>query len=124
MDHHMEDGKSGDKKSGGRDPLLSAAATGLTLVRDTNRPGAGIVSFMDHAAPLDTSADDLDLVRELQTRLTSLEQEHRDLDDSITALQRTGTFDLLQVQRLKKRKLALKDEITVLRDKLLPDIIA
>ena len=56
--------------------------------------------------------------------LIRLKQEHRDLDDAITALARAGTFDQLQVQRMKKRKLVLKDEIAKLEDGLLPDIIA
>ncbi|MCG8504154.1 MAG: DUF465 domain-containing protein [Sphingomonadales bacterium] len=61
---------------------------------------------------------------ELRANLLRLRQEHRDLDDAITALSRAGTFDQLQVQRMKKRKLLLKDEILKLEDQLLPDIIA
>lgn len=61
---------------------------------------------------------------EMQGKLIRLRQEHRDLDDAITALGRAGTFDQIQVQRLKKRKLALKDEISQIEDNLLPDIIA
>lgn len=53
-----------------------------------------------------------------------LTQEHRDLDDAIMAVQQAGTFDLLQVQRMKKRKLLLKDEIEKLQSMLVPDIIA
>ena len=60
----------------------------------------------------------------VRTRLTILKEEHRDLDSAIAALQEGGAFDLLRVQRLKKRKLALKDEITKLEALLLPDIIA
>lgn len=56
--------------------------------------------------------------------LHRLKQEHRDLDDAITALASVGTFDRLQVQRLKKRKLVLRDEIMKIEDGLLPDIIA
>ena len=51
-------------------------------------------------------------------------QEHRDLDDAILALESLGAPDKLQVQRLKKRKLLLKDEITHLSARLTPDIIA
>ena len=51
-------------------------------------------------------------------------QEHRDLDDSITALRRAGTFDRLQLQRLKKKKLQVKDEIAKLEGDQVPDIIA
>lgn len=61
---------------------------------------------------------------ELQTKLVALRQEHRDLDDAISALVGTGVFDQLKLRRLKKRKLALKDEISNLEDQLLPDIIA
>ena len=56
--------------------------------------------------------------------LARLRQEHRDLDAAIAALFETGRADHLQIQRLKKRKLALKDRINVLEDQLLPDIIA
>lgn len=53
-----------------------------------------------------------------------LRQEHRDLDAAIDALTRTELSDPLRVQRLKKQKLRLKDEITSLEDNLVPDIIA
>ena len=57
-------------------------------------------------------------------RLTALRTEHRDLDSAIDALVVTGSSDQLQIARLKKRKLALKDEISALQDQLIPDIIA
>ena len=57
-------------------------------------------------------------------RLGTLRTEHRDLDSAIEALLAFGTSDQLQVARLKKRKLALKDEIAALEDQLIPDIIA
>jgi hypothetical protein len=60
----------------------------------------------------------------IRDQLAVLIEEHRDLDDAITAVQRAGTFNLLQVQRMKKRKLMLKDEIAKLRNMLVPDIIA
>jgi hypothetical protein len=53
-----------------------------------------------------------------------LRQEHRDLDAAIAALQGMGPVDQLQVQRLKKRKLVLRDRIGRLEDQLTPDIIA
>jgi hypothetical protein len=62
--------------------------------------------------------------RELQEQLARLQQEHRDLDAAITALQDTRGADILQVQRLKKRKLYLKDRISFIEDQLTPDIIA
>ena len=53
-----------------------------------------------------------------------LMQEHRDLDAAIAALEIVGAVDQLQVQRLKKRKLILRDRIAFLEDQLTPDIIA
>lgn len=53
-----------------------------------------------------------------------LRSEHRLLDDEILALETTGTGDQLLIRRLKKKKLALKDQITKVEDQLLPDIIA
>ncbi|MGN6622483.1 MAG: YdcH family protein [Sphingomonas sp.] len=61
---------------------------------------------------------------QLNRRLASLKTEHRDLDSAIAALIETGAPDQLQIARLKKRKLALRDEIAVLEDQLIPDIIA
>ncbi|WP_121938975.1 DUF465 domain-containing protein [Eilatimonas milleporae] len=60
----------------------------------------------------------------IRGRLSAVMQEHRDLDDAITALERAGTFNQLQVQRMKKRKLLLKDQINTLQTMLVPDIIA
>jgi hypothetical protein len=57
-------------------------------------------------------------------QLHQLESEHRDLDDVIERLGDYKPFDQLKLQRLKKRKLALKDEIIKLRSQILPDIIA
>jgi hypothetical protein len=62
--------------------------------------------------------------RELRAALMRLQQEHRDLDAAIGALQHTIGSDSLQVQRLKKRKLFLRDRITFIEDQLTPDIIA
>ena len=62
--------------------------------------------------------------RELRAQLARLFQEHRDLDAAIEALQVSPGSDVLQVQRLKKRKLVLKDRITFVEDQLTPDIIA
>lgn len=60
----------------------------------------------------------------LEQELSRLRLEHRDLDAAIYALEQLGTPDQLQILRLKKRKLSLKDRIVVLSDKLTPDIIA
>ena len=60
----------------------------------------------------------------LRVELEFFRQEHRDLDQAIIALSNSGTTDRLMIQRLKKRKLQLKDKITRLEDRLTPDIIA
>lgn len=60
----------------------------------------------------------------LERELSVLQQEHRDLDAAILALERMENRDQLQVQRLKKRKLVLKDRIVLVSGKLRPDIIA
>lgn len=57
-------------------------------------------------------------------RLDMLRTEHRDLDSAIEALRAIGSGDQLQIARLKKRKLMLRDEIVALEDALIPDIIA
>jgi hypothetical protein len=61
---------------------------------------------------------------EMRKRLEALRLEHRDLDVAIDALTLNGAPDQLQVARLKKRKLLLRDQITMLEDYLIPDIIA
>jgi hypothetical protein len=60
----------------------------------------------------------------LKQRLAELKTEHRDLDIAIDALISSGNFNGLQLQRLKKRKLILKDQIFITENTLLPDIIA
>ncbi|MGH7045232.1 MAG: YdcH family protein [Stellaceae bacterium] len=60
----------------------------------------------------------------LRAKLTMLKSEHRDLDDVIARLSERAPFDQLQLQRLKKRKLLLKDQISRIESELLPDIIA
>ena len=61
---------------------------------------------------------------EKAARLAHLKLEHRDLDSAIEALRSTSAPDQLQLARLKKRKLRLKDEIVALEDMMIPDIIA
>lgn len=61
---------------------------------------------------------------DIMRRLEILRVEHRDLDAAIAALAESGGSDHLQLARLKKRKLKLKDEIAILEDALIPDIIA
>jgi hypothetical protein len=60
----------------------------------------------------------------LKAKLATLKSEHRDLDDLIGRLSERVPIDQLQLQRLKKRKLLLKDRISKLESELLPDIIA
>jgi hypothetical protein len=60
----------------------------------------------------------------LRMELAQLRQEHRDLDVAVQALAATANRDALQLQRLKKKKLMLKDRISALEDQLFPDIIA
>jgi len=66
---------------------------------------------------------DLD-VEALKAKLAALKTEHRDLDEVIARLAEGAPFDQLQLQRLKKRKLLLKDHISKIESELLPDIIA
>jgi hypothetical protein len=60
----------------------------------------------------------------LRAELAKLQQEHRDLDAAIEALLAAPSADQIQVQRFKKRKLALRDRISFIEDQLTPDIIA
>jgi hypothetical protein len=61
---------------------------------------------------------------EIQRRIETLRSEHRDLDAAIDALIAAGSTDQLQIARMKKRKLKLRDEIAMFEDQLIPDIIA
>ena len=70
------------------------------------------------------SKAEIEQQRLMKARLEALESEHRDLDDVIERLADDKPFDQLKLQRLKKRKLSLKDEIIVIRSQILPDIIA
>ena len=63
-------------------------------------------------------------IEALKARIAALKSEHRDLDDAIARLSEQVPADHLHLQRLKKRKLALKDLVAKLEAKLLPDIIA
>lgn len=62
--------------------------------------------------------------QELRQNLFRLKQEHRDLDDAIAALHSNAALDQLQLKRLKKKKLNLRDNIIDIEDNLFPDIIA
>ena len=73
---------------------------------------------------INTSDPALENDEVLKIQLAVFKSKHRDLDDAIGALVEKGTADQLTLQRLKKRKLALKDKISRLEDRLTPDIIA
>jgi hypothetical protein len=70
----------------------------------------------------DDPSEDTDIA--IERRLADLREDHKDLDDAIRALEERYQPDMLQVARLKRKKLALKDEIGRLEDQLTPDIIA
>ncbi|HEY2875197.1 MAG TPA: DUF465 domain-containing protein [Reyranella sp.] len=72
---------------------------------------------------MSNDTDPLD-VEAIRAKLEVLRIEHRDLDEVIDRLIERAPFDQLQLQRLKKRKLGLKDQITRLESQLIPDIIA
>ena len=68
--------------------------------------------------------EDGDEIERLRQRLAELKSEHRDLDDVIAQISETAPCNQIQIKRLKKRKLMLKDQITRIESNLLPDIIA
>ena len=70
------------------------------------------------------NSTDIEEQQILKARLHVLQSEHRDLDDVIERLSEDKPFDQLQLQRLKKRKLVLKDEMALVRSRILPNIIA
>jgi hypothetical protein len=72
----------------------------------------------------DDTAPELQDAEAIKAKLEALKSEHRDLDEVIDRLIEKPPFDQLQLQRLKKRKLGLKDEIIRLESRLIPDIIA
>jgi len=81
--------------------------------------------MMNLEEPAAGEADsDADPLKGLGAELVHLREEHRDLDNAIAALERSVINDQLQIQRLKKRKLVLRDRIAYVRDQLTPDIIA
>ena len=94
----------------------------LLETRSDAKPVCGARAFAAAQAPAVAMTKDEE--RELREQLARLQQEHRDLDAAISALQHSPGSDLLQVQRLKKRKLYLRDRISFIEDQLTPDIIA
>ncbi|HGG06682.1 MAG TPA: DUF465 domain-containing protein [Aliiroseovarius sp.] len=71
-----------------------------------------------------SNAEEMKTDEVLLVELEVFRREHRDLDDAIAALEAAGRADQLRLRRLKKQKLALKDKISRIEDKLTPDIIA
>jgi hypothetical protein len=96
------------------------------MVLDINGPEGifSTVPLRGPAARLENMAISKDQERELRNQLARLQQEHRDLDVAIAALEDAPGRDILQVQRLKKRKLYLRDRISFIEDQITPDIIA
>jgi hypothetical protein len=87
----------------------------------------GIISYKTDFGQFTTMTDKLGRMNHnevLRAELLQMQQEHRDFDDAIEALHERVSPDLLLLQRLKRKKLLLKDKIQRLEDEILPDIIA
>jgi hypothetical protein len=80
--------------------------------------------FWYHERFFNATPGTMDATEALKKKLAQLKKEHRRLDTKIARLAKTAPFDQLEIQRLKKRKLALKDRILKIENDLLPDIIA
>ncbi len=112
-----------------RNMLLEISEEGSQIACDHAAQGRyfpqGIHSLKSHAYRFSATADMTNEdERELEAELTRLQQEHRDLDAAIDALHQSPAPDLLRLQRLKKRKLLLRDRIAFIEDQITPDIIA
>lgn len=83
-----------------------------------------IPSALKITSPCENAAMTMSSSQDIQHRIIELEVEHRDLDAAIETLVRDGRHEELQLRRLKKRKLQLKDNITLLKMQLVPDIPA
>jgi hypothetical protein len=94
---------------------------------ETFTPGTGFPILLakgrKRVAPMNAPSE-LSFEEMLRIKLEVLRREHRDLDQAIHALEETGRPDQLTLRRLKKQKLALKDQIVRIEDQLIPDIIA
>jgi hypothetical protein len=109
-------------------PVLAKPLKGLLLSNHDRPPGGEAAGSHASCRPRSLrsvlAAMTKEEESELRTQLARLQQEHRDLDAAIEALVGSPGSDLLQVQRLKKRKLVLRDRIAFIEDQLTPDIIA
>jgi hypothetical protein len=101
-------------------PRLLAQSAGRDDIRDAAFRNPFAISSRFQLTYTMTNEDE----RELETELARLQQEHRDLDAAIDALHQSPAPDLLRLQRLKKRKLQLRDRIAFIEDQITPDIIA
>jgi hypothetical protein len=104
-------------------PISPRALLSQTCLR-TALTGRILLYFAISSLVFDQVAMTNEDERELQTELARLQQEHRDLDAAIDALHQSPAPDLLRLQRLKKRKLQLRDRIAFIEDQITPDIIA
>jgi hypothetical protein len=114
-------GRSGQTCKPARKSLL-LEKTAETFTRGCSFP----ISFTKgrkRVAPMNAPSE-LSFEEMLRIKLEVLRREHRDLDQAIHALEETGRPDQLTLRRLKKQKLALKDQIVKIEDQLIPDIIA
>jgi hypothetical protein len=94
---------------------------------DSDRPSAALLTVVDSPSLVRVVSSDPGVPEEERTarsRLAQLRQEHRDLDAAIDAMLSSSNPDQLQLTRMKKRKLSLRDLISKIEDELLPDIIA
>jgi hypothetical protein len=82
---------------------------------------AGRALAYRHGMAMDSEMNEAEVLR---VELDVLRRDHRELDERIASLEAEGSRDLLSIRRLKKQKLALKDRIALIEDRLLPDIIA
>ena len=109
--------------------LVPAASLTLVLAKrqshipDTGFGGALLRAGRLQANEMPGTISEAELA-EAMAEMEALRQEHRDLDAAIDALQQVGAPDQLQIQRLKKRKLVLRDRLSRLEDLVTPDIIA
>jgi hypothetical protein len=106
------------------------ARRGLVSLEFVQKPSLNRSGFLyDHEktrieSPTMNAPSELSFDEMLRIKLEVLRREHRDLDQAIHALEETGRPDQLTLRRLKKQKLALKDQIAKIEDRLIPDIIA
>ena len=92
--------------------------------KDSDGSDHVVLSVVAGSQPANTDVSPEAADKATMTKLAQLRQEHRDLDEAIEALRSAGHVDQLQLTRLKKRKLMLRDQITKLEDDIVPDIIA